>query len=210
MTDAPAPRLLLITPVLAEIDAFEATLESAVLAGDVAAVVIRLAPADERTLLARAKALVSAVQSEGAAALLAGDGVEEIVGRSGADGVHVATAVEAIEAIERFAPEKIVGCGPLVSRDEAMSVGEAGADYVLFGADDADFEQTLERVGWWVPIFQTPCVGVAATIDDVSALARENVEFVGLGDAVWRNEAGPAAAVAAAEAMLSLARAPGS
>lgn len=208
MADAPQPRLLLITPVLAEIDAFEVSLEGALAAGDVAAVVIRLAPADERTLLERAKALVSTAQAEGAAALLSGEGVEDIVGRSGADGIHLATEAEALAAIGRFAPEKIVGCGPLASRDDAMAVGEAGADYVLFGDDQADFEATLERVGWWVPIFQTPCVGVAPAIDDIAALAREDVEFVGLSDAVWRHPEGPAAAIAAAGAMLSLARAP--
>ena len=208
MTDAPASRLLLITPELAEIEAFLPAFEAALAAGDVAAAVIRLAPADDRTRLARAKPLVKAAQDAGAAALIAGEDVSDILGKSGADGIHLPDAVSAIEAVERFAPEKIVGCGPLASRDDAMSVGEAGADYVMFGSDEAPFDQTVERVAWWVPIFQTPCVGVAPTIDGVGRLASEEVEFVGISDAVWRAPEGPAAAVAAAVAMLSLARAP--
>ena len=209
MAYVPLTRLMLITPELADIEAFEASFEAALLAGDVSAVVIRLAPADERTRLSRAKALVAAAQSEGAAALLSGDGVEDLVGKSGADGLHVTDARAATEAIARFAPEKIVGCGPIASRDEAMEAGERGAEYVMFGHDDVEAsEETLERVAWWVPIFQTPCVGVAAALDDVAALAAEQVEFVALGDAVWRHPEGPAAAVAAATAMLTLARAP--
>lgn len=208
MTDASETRLLLITPELAEIEAFLPALEAALAAGDVAAAVIRLAPADERTRLARAKPLVKATQDAGAAALIAGEDISDIVGKSGADGIHVTDTVSALSAIARFAPEKIVGCGPLASRDDAMEVGEAGADYVLFGSDAAPFDQTIERVSWWAPIFQTPCVGFAPTIDDVAALASEQAEFVALCDAVWRSAEGPAAAVAAAEAMLTLARAP--
>lgn len=208
MTAAPITRLLLITPELSETEAFLPSFEAALAAGDVAAAVIRLAPADDRTRIARARPLIAAAQAAGAAALIAGEGVEDIVGKSDADGLHVGTAEAAVEAIERFAPEKIVGCGPFASRDDAMSAGEAGADYVLFGADDADFGATLERVAWWVPIFQTPCVGVAPTIDDAAALAREEAEFVALSDAVWRSPEGPAAAVAAAGAMLAFGQAP--
>lgn len=208
MSDAPVTRLMLITPELDEIEAFEAAFEAALAAGDVAAVVIRLAPADERTRLGRAKALVAAAQAEGAAALLAGEDVEDLVGRSGADGVHLGDAALAIEALSRFQPEKIVGCGPLASRDEAMEVGERGADYVMFGDEPGGrpFEATLERVAWWVPIFQTPCVGVCWEIDDVARLASENVEFAALGEAVWRHPHGPAAAVAAADAMIRMVR----
>lgn len=206
--DAPVTRLMLITPELAEIDAFEAAFEAALAAGDVAAAVIRLAPADERTRLARAKTLVLAAQAEGAAALLAGEGVEDLVGKSGADGLHVGALGACVEAIERFRPEKIVGCGPLASRDDAMAAGERGADYVMFGEEGKPFDATLERVSWWVPIFETPCVGLAPEIDDVARLAHESVEFAALGDAVWLHEHGPAAAVAAADAAIRLVRAP--
>ncbi|MDR4308157.1 thiamine phosphate synthase [Chelatococcus sambhunathii] len=208
--DPPVTRLMLITPELGEIDAFEASFEGALAAGDVAAVVIRLAPADDRTRLARAKTLVEAAQAEGAAALLAGDGVEDIVGKSGADGLHVADLAAALDAIERFKPEKIVGCGPLASRDDAMAAGEAGVDYVLFGEDvgGRPFDATLERVAWWTPIFETPCVGFAQELDQVAALAGENAEFALLGEAVWRHQSGPAVAVAEAGSMLSLAKAP--
>lgn len=208
--DAAFTRLMLITPELAETEAFLPGFQAALAAGDVAAVVIRLEPADDRTRLARAKPLIAAAQDAGAAALLAGDSIEDIVGKSGADGLHVFDLAAALEAVERFAPEKIVGCGPLASRDDAMSAGEAGVDYVTFGDLEGErpFDATLDRVSWWTPIFQTPCVGIANDLDDVSALAEADAEFAAVGEAVWRHEQGPAAAVAAALAMISLAKAP--
>jgi thiamine-phosphate pyrophosphorylase len=206
----PITRLMLVTPELADIETFEPMLEAAVSAGDVAAVVIRLAPADERTRLSRAKALVQIVQAEGAAALLCGEDIEDIVGRSGADGIHLAKPGDDIaEIVGRFQPEKIVGCAPQ-SRDGAMSAGEAGCDYVLFGEDSggAPFPATLERIEWWVPIFETPCVGFAQTLDDVAPLAALDAEFVALGEALWRHDGGPATAMAGVGATLSLVKAP--
>lgn len=212
MSDNVVTRLMLVTPELAETEAFQPALEAALAAGDVAAVVIRLGAADDRTRLARAKPIVTAVQGAGAAALLAGEGVEDILGKAGADGVHVFGEAGVADAIERFSPEKIVGAAVPRSRDVAMSAGEAGADYVLFGlnGDGSPWPaaETLERVEWWVPIFEVPCVGFAAALGDVSAIAGRQAEFVALGDAVWRHEGGAAAAVAEAGAMLSLAKAP--
>jgi thiamine-phosphate pyrophosphorylase len=210
MTDAHSTRLMLLTPELAEIEAFQPALEAALAAGDVAAVALRLAPAADRIRLERAKPLIAAVQAAGAAALLAGDDVADILGKSGADGIHVDYGDEdaVAETIGRFRPDKIVGVGGLPGRDAAMAAGEAGADYVMFGDETGPFAATLERIEWWVPIFEVPCVGTATSLDDVAALAAAGAEFAALGEAVWRHTEGPAAAVAAAEAALSLARAP--
>ena len=53
----PQPRLYLVTPPIDDAQAFAAPLEAALAAGDVAAVLVRLAPSDERTLINRAKAM---------------------------------------------------------------------------------------------------------------------------------------------------------
>ena len=70
-----------------------------------------------------------------------------------------------------------------------MAAGEAGADYVMFGEPARGvappLEATLERVGWWAEIFQTPCVAYAASLDDVAALAAAGADFIALGEAVW-------------------------
>ena len=83
----PAPRFYLVTPRLAETQAFSANLASALAGADVAAVLLRLADADERTLINRAKALAPMVQDKDAALLL--DGHADLVARAGCDGAHL-------------------------------------------------------------------------------------------------------------------------
>ena len=48
-----------------------------------------------------------------------------------------------------------------------MSLGEAGADYLLFGEPRPDgslpsLESVVERAAWWAEIFETPCVAYRA------------------------------------------------
>src|SRR5215475_8534142 len=90
-TQRPLPRLYLATPPLGDGTGFNDRLSEALSAADVAAVLLRLVPADDRSLIKRIKALK---------------------------------------------PQRIVGAGGLQSRDDAMTAGEAGADYVLFGEPD--------------------------------------------------------------------------
>ena len=100
-------------------------------AADIAAVLLRLAPADERTLINRVKALAPVVQRKDTALLL--DGHPEIVARGGADGAHL-TGIEAFcDALDSLKPDRIAGCGGLHTRHDAMFAAERGADYVLFG-----------------------------------------------------------------------------
>ena len=58
----PAPRLYLVTPRVEDATAFSAQLAAALAAGDVAAVLLRLAAADERTQINCAKALGSCAE----------------------------------------------------------------------------------------------------------------------------------------------------
>ena len=80
-------------------------------ADDVAAVLLRLAPTDQRTMIARIKALAPAIQNGGAALLI--DGPVELVARAGADGAHL-TGIEALqEALPSLKPDRIAGVGGL-------------------------------------------------------------------------------------------------
>ena len=89
------PRLYLVTPRLADTAALARAIGDVIAAGDVAAVLVRLEPSDERTLINRIKAIADAVQRRDAALLL--DGYPEIVARAGADGAHL-TGVPALTA----------------------------------------------------------------------------------------------------------------
>ncbi|HEX5212563.1 MAG TPA: thiamine phosphate synthase [Pseudolabrys sp.] len=203
----PAPRLYLVTPAIADAQGFAVTLAAALDAGDVAAVLLRLAESDERTQINRAKILCPIVQSKDAALLV--DGRMDIVVRAGADGAHVTGTRLFEEAIERLKPDRIVGAGGLVTRHDAMVAAEGGADYVMFGEPGSDGEQpgldaVAERVAWWAEVFEAPCVAYAGSLDEVAPLVKAGADFIALGDWLWRDPQLIAAALARAAAGLRL------
>ncbi|HZN29611.1 MAG TPA: thiamine phosphate synthase, partial [Xanthobacteraceae bacterium] len=169
----PAPRIYLVTPQAADPDGLRDALAGALAAADVAAVLLCLAAADDRSLINRVKALAPVAQEKGAALML--DGHPEIVARAGADGAHLAGIDAFNAALATLKPARIAGCGALATRHDAMLAAEAGADYVMFGEPDESgrrpsFEAIIERVAWWAEVFEVPCVGFAAALDEVEPL----------------------------------------
>ena len=208
----PAPRLYLVTPPVAATADIAAQLKDAFTAGDVAAVLLRLADGDERTLINRAKALAPLVQDAGAALLIAGR--PDIATRAGADGAHVRSVAALKDALSMLKPERIVGAGGLKSRDDAMTAGEAGADYVMFGEPDAHgqrpaFEAVRDRVEWWAEIFEIPCVASAERFDHMSELCAAGADFISVSGLIFDDPRGIAAAMADAIAQLKLPEATG-
>jgi len=197
----PRQRFYLVTPVLGDTASFARELPATLDAGDIAAVLLRLTASDERTLINRIKTIAAVVQRRDIALLI--DGNAEIVASAGADGAHL-TGIDAFTAaLGTLKPDRIAGAGGLRSRHDAMLAAEAGADYVMFGEPDRQggrpaFDTVQERLDWWAALFQPPCVGYAASLDEVGALAQAGADFVALGDWIWTNAQAPAAAVAAA------------
>jgi thiamine-phosphate pyrophosphorylase len=186
----PAPRLYLITPSISDASDFSSQLAAAVGAGDVAAALLRLSDAAERTLIDRVKALAPPVQDKGAALLL--DGHTELVARGGADGAHLTGLAAFREAVDHLKPERIAGAGGLATRHDSMIVAEQGADYVMFGEPDPGgkrpaFAAIEERVAWWGEVFEIPCVGYAASLAEIAPLVAAGADFVALGDFLWRD-----------------------
>jgi thiamine-phosphate pyrophosphorylase len=203
----PAPRLYLVTPLVADVSGFSIQLETALGAGDVAAVLLRLAGADERTLINRVKALASQVQQKGTALLL--DGRADLVARAGADGAHLDGIGDFVAALETLKPERIAGAGGLASRHDAMLAAEQGADYVMFGEPDATgkcpaFTAVEERVAWWAEVFEIPCVGYSDSPEAISRLVAAGADFVALGDAVWHEPSAIAETMREASRQLGL------
>jgi thiamine-phosphate pyrophosphorylase len=194
----PVPRLYLATPVVDDPSSLAASLPALLAAEDVAAVLVRLATTDQRTMIARVKALAPAIQNSGAALLI--DGPVELVARAGADGAHL-TGIEALqEALPSLKPDRIAGIGGLATRHDSMAAGEAGADYVLFGEPDAkgqrpSNEAISERLQWWAELFEPPCVGFAASIAEAGEFAAAGADFVLVGDFIWTDPRGAAAAL---------------
>lgn len=202
----PVPRIYLATPPLGDGTGFNDRLSEALAAADIAAVLLRLVPGDDRSLIKRVKTLAPLVQEQGAALLL--DGHAEIAARAGADGAHISGIDAVSEALSALKPERMVGAGGLQSRHDAMTAGETGADYVLFGEPDDNghrpaLEAIVERVQWWAEVFEPPCVGFAAALGEVGLLTSAGADFILLGDTVWSDPRGATAALKDAEAEIA-------
>jgi thiamine-phosphate pyrophosphorylase len=212
----PVTRLYLITPPIDDADAFAPRLAQACAAGDIAAVLARFAPADERTLTKSVKTLAPAAQEAGAALVIEVPGEVDraaILTRGGADGVQVAGERAVRDLRERLKGDRIVGAAGIRTRDDAMAIGEAGADYLMFGEPRPDgsvpaLEGVAERAG---------LVGRDLR-DPVRRLRPEPRRLSGRSPprgpsswpsarAVWTHPEGPAAAVRQAlEALAGAAR----
>ena len=193
---ADAPSLYLITPPIVDPAAFRSLLDAALQAADVACLHLRLGAVDAQAAKRFVQALAPVAQARAAAVLIDPPDDLREVARWGADGVHAADPARLGAALEALKPDRIAGAGGLKSRDAAMQAGEAGADYVMFGEPRPDGtlppqDQVVERCRWWAEIFNTPCVGYAATPAMVAPLAAAGVEFVALGP--WAFTDGPAA-----------------
>ena len=193
-----APRLYLATPPATDPSAVISALPELLTAVDVVAVLLKLAPADERSMIQCAKAIAPVVQNASAALLL--DGHFELAARAGADGANI-PSVEALEdALATLKPDRILGVGGLNTRHDAMIAGEAGADYVLFGEPDDHGERPskeaiFDRLQWWAEVFEPPCVGYAATLDEAGLFAESGADFILVGDFIWQDSRGARAAL---------------
>ena len=195
----PRTRLALLSPHRVEAgdaDTLAAAIAAACAAGDVAAVLLRLAPSDERSLVNLVKRLAPAAQAAGAAVIVACAGfagdLVSVSARGGADGVHVDKPREGTlrELRDRLDDGRILGAGGHEQRHAAMEAGEAGVDYVMFGglyADGVapDAETVIERATWWTEIFETPCIAVAHATEQVGPILATRAEFLGLESALW-------------------------
>ena len=194
----PVPRLYLTTPEVDEPSLLIESLPGLLAAADVAAVLLKLKPTDPRTMISRIKALAPAIQNSGAALLL--DGHVELVARGGADGAHLTGIAAMEEAMPSLKPDRIAGIGGLATRHDSMTAGELGADYVLFGEPDANgqrpsIEAIAERLQWWAELFEPSCVGFAASAEEAYEFAASGADFVLVGDFIWADPRGAAAAL---------------
>ncbi|KUL93976.1 hypothetical protein DK26_19790 [Bosea sp. WAO] len=206
-TQPPRTRLMLVTPPVLDPGAISFRLMQAFAGGDVAAVLLRLAPGDERSLTERVKALAPAVQAQNVALVV--EASAQVASRGGADGVHITEGIEAIaEARSSLRQERIIGVGGLRARHDAMDAGEAGVDYVMFGEPRPDgslppLPAVIERASWWAEIFETPCIAYAPDAESVPALVETGAEFLALGEWLFAEDVDIRAEVGAADAAIA-------
>jgi len=206
-------RLYLVTPTTAGPD-FADTLAQALDAGDVAAVQLRLKEAGDDAWRRAIDALRPVAQSRGVAFLL--NDRADLVVPTGCDGVHVGQEdTAAADARRMIGPSLQLGVTCHDSRDLAMQAGEAGADYVAFGAffptatKDAPTRADPEILTWWHGLMELPCVAIGGiTPDNCAPLVTAGAAFLAVVGAIWNHPGGPAAGVCAMNAAIAAAPPP--
>ena len=202
MTDKARCRLYLITPpTLPDLDAFAGELEAALGAGDVAALQIRLKPADDDTVRAAVRRLLPIAHEHGVAVIL--NDRPDLAAELGCDGAHVGDEDPAVDAARRIlGPNAMIGATCKDSRHAAMEAAEAGADYVAFGAFfPTDTKDTTARpepdiLTIWQETMAIPCVAIGGiTVDNARPLIDAGADFLAVSAGVWRHPDGPAEAV---------------
>lgn len=124
--------------------------------------------------------------------------------RIGADGVHLGQGDGDVrEARTLLGPGAQIGKTCHDSRHLAMEAGEAGADYVAFGAfyptttKPSDYRPDPSILTWWSTLFEIPCVAIGGIAPgNARPLIQAGADFLAVCRAVWSGE-DPAAAVRA-------------
>lgn len=170
---------------------FPDQLKAALAAGPVAAFQFRVKGLDQHELARLAEPL-QRICADAGVAFIVNDSVS-LAKRLDADGVHLGQADgDAREARSILGPTKQIGVTCHASRHMAMEAGEAGADYVAFGAFYPTTTKPSEHrpepaiLSWWASLFEIPCVAIGGiTPDNAAPLVAAGADFIAVCNAVW-------------------------
>lgn len=204
---APGCQLYLISPLEVGGD-FPERLRAALGAGPVAAFQLRVKGLDQHQAARLAEPL-QRVCTEHDVAFIVNDDMA-LAKRLGADGVHLGQGDgDPREARRLLGPGAQIGVTCHDSRHLAMEAGEAGADYVAFGAfyptatKETRHRPEPEILTWWSGLFELPCVAIGGiTRDNARPLVDAGADFLAVLGAVWNHSEGPGAAIRAFDAVL--------
>ncbi len=202
-------RLYLITPPrLDDVAAFAKVLDEALSAGDVACLQLRLKEASDVEVLAAAVALKPVCHAHDVALII--NDRPDLALKADADGVHVGQDDASYkEARELLGAGRIIGVTCHDSRHLAMAAGEAGADYVAFGAffetatKEAKSRADTELLEWWHTFFTVPSVAIGGImVDNAATIVKAGADFIAVSSGVWSFPGGAAEAVRALNAQI--------
>ncbi len=144
---------------------------------------------------ARLAAPLQAICAEREVAFIVNDSIS-LARRLKADGVHLGQGDGTVaEARERLGREAQIGVTCHDSRHLAMEAGEAGADYVAFGAFFPTATKATEHVAtpdlleWWQALMEIPCVAIGGiTPENCGPLVAAGADFLAVSGAVWNGD----------------------
>lgn len=202
-------RLYLVTPP-AITAAFPDALAAALDAGDVAALQIRLKDLDDDALKRAVESLLPVAQAREVAVIL--NDRPDLAVALGCDGAHVGQDDTPAAIARAVLGGLTLGVTCHDSRHLAMEAGEAGADYVAFGAFfPTDTKQGAvradpETLRWWTELMELPCVAIGGiTAANCAPLVQAGADFLAVVGAVWNHPDGPEAGVRAMTAAIAAA-----
>ncbi len=187
---------------------FPDRLKAALSGGPVAAFQLRVKDIDQHELARLAEPL-QRICADADVAFIVNDSVS-LAKRLDADGVHLGQSDgDAREARSILGPSKQIGVTCHASRHLAMEAGEAGADYVAFGAffhsgtKPSEHRPDPELLTWWQGLMEIPCVAIGGiTPQNCRPLVEAGADFLAVVGGVWAHPEGPAAAVRAFNAAI--------
>lgn len=188
--------------------AFPDRLEAALSAGPIAAFQFRVKGLSQHEAARLAEPLQAICAAHDVAFIVNDD--MALAKRIGADGVHLGQGDgDPKEARRLLGPGAQIGVTCHASRHLAMEAGEAGADYVAFGAFFPTTTKTVEHradpeiLSWWQGLFELPCVAIGGiTPENAKPLIDAGADFLAVSGGVWNYAEGPAAAVQVFAALL--------
>lgn len=186
----PPCQLYLVSPLDVS-GRFPDRLARALDAGPVAAFQFRVKDMDQHAAAALAEPL-QRICADHEVAFIVNDSIS-LAKRLGADGVHLGQEDgDPREARQVLGPDVQIGVTCHDSRHLAMEAGEAGADYVAFGAfyptTTKDTRHRPEPVilSWWSALFELPSVAIGGiTPANAAPLVKAGADFLAVSNAVW-------------------------
>jgi thiamine-phosphate pyrophosphorylase len=203
------PSLYLITPPqIADLQGFANTLGAALDAGlgtpaEAACLQLRLKDVTDEDVLRAADMLMPVCGRYGIGFLI--NDRADLAKRAGADGVHLGQADGTVaEARSLLGAGKDIGVTCHGSIHLAMEAGEAGADYVAFGAFFPTTTKTVEHraeaeiLTRWQAMATLPAVAIGGiTPPKAREMIEAGADYLAVSGAIWNHPEGAPAAVRA-------------
>lgn len=204
-------QLYLISPPSIDLPYFRKNLEAALSAvpGFARSFQLRLKEADDATIKHAIRELMPIAHAHEVAFII--NDRADLCAEFKCDGVHIGqedlekTSIQNIR--KQVGNDAVIGVTCHASRHLAMQAGEAGADYVAFGAFYPTTSKPAEKLAkwgtpapeiltWWQAYMTLPCVAIGGiTPGNCKLLADAGADFIAVINAVWNHPKGAAEAV---------------